>query len=91
MLNRYFELVLGRIAVRRCGLSYRRSSVVCRFVTIARRAKAAKPDPDSAWVVDSGVPKKPCVRRESICPTARGNFEGKYGRPIVKYIGTFCR
>ena len=45
-------------------------------------------DRDAVWVEDSGGPKEPYIRWESISPMGRDNFEGGRGRPNVKYRDT---
>jgi len=41
-------------------------------------------DRDIVWVADSGGQKELCIRRRSISPTRRDNFQEEKGRPIVK-------
>ena len=74
--SRYTSLVLGRIAVPRTYVDaahcYRRSSVVCRSVTIGT-------DGDAVSSVDSGGPKEPCIRWGRDPPREGTFLRGKRG------------
>jgi len=77
---------------------YRPSSVVCRSVGLSvglsvchtrEPCKNGSTNRDAVWVGDSDGTKEPCIRWGPDPPMGRGNFEGRKGRPIVKYRGHY--
>jgi len=83
LLSTYFDhfhlLLLGCIVVHvDAAYCYRWSSVVCRSVTIVRRAKTAKPLEMQFGLWTRMGPKEACIRRGvQISPCARTILMGK--------------
>ena len=76
-----WPLVTDRVAWS-VGLS------VCAVCHTVESCKNGWTDRDAVWVENLGGPREPCIRWGPEPPMARGNFDGRKGRPIVKYRDT---